>query len=297
MHDDQLHIDAEIARSMVAEQFPRYRGEPVVPLATTGTTNAIFRVGRHVVARFPLRATEPAVSLVTLHREAAAMAAFAEQSPVAASQPIGIGAPGPHYPLPWSLQRWLEGDVATPDGLSASIAFARDVAGLIARLRRVDTRGRRFAGEGRGGYLPDHDAWMAVCFEKSEGLLDVIRLRDIWERLRTQPSVGPDRMTHGDLIPWNLLVRGENLVGVLDTGGFGPADPALDLVAAWHLFDRDRRELIRMLLGSGEVEWKRGAAWAFQQAMGLVWYYRASNPAMAALGRSTLARLLEDADL
>ncbi|MCR6498263.1 phosphotransferase [Shinella sp. CPCC 101442] len=297
MHDDQLHIDADIARSMIAEQFPRYRGEPVVLLVATGTTNAIFRVGRHVAARFPLRADEPDACLATLHREAAAMAAFAEQSPFAASQPIGIGAPGPHYPLPWSLQSWLEGDVATPDGLSASIAFARDIAGLIARLRRVDTQGRRFAGEGRGGHLPDHDAWMAVCFEKSEGLLDVARLRDTWRRLRTLPSVGPDRMTHGDLIPWNLLVRGENLVGVLDTGGFGPADPALDLVAAWHLFDRDRRELIRTLLGSGEVEWKRGAAWAFQQAMGLVWYYRASNPAMAALGRSTLTRLLEDADL
>lgn len=47
-------------------------------------------------------------------------------------------------------------------------------------------------------------------------------------------------------------------------------------------------------MGSGEVEWRRGAAWAFQQAMGLVWYYRHSNPPMAALGSSTLKRLLDD---
>jgi len=28
--------------------------------------------------------------------------------------------------------------------------------------------------------------------------------------------------------------------------------------------------------------------------MGLVWYYRTSNPAMSALGRSTLRRIIDD---
>ncbi len=282
---------------MIREQFPQYRDLPITPLATTGTTNAIFRIGDNVAARFPLRAATPEMCAVALHHEADAMAAFAAQSPVASPRPLGIGAPGPHYPLPWSLQSWLEGDVATPDGLSTSTAFARDIARLITSLRRVETAGRPFSGEGRGGHLPDHDAWMALCLDKSEGLLDVPRLRAMWSRLRILPTASADGMNHGDLIPANLLVRGEALVGVLDTGGFGPADPALDLVAAWHLFDRERRDLIRALLGAGEIEWKRGAAWAFQQAMGLVWYYHISNPAMAELGRSTLARLLEDADI
>jgi hypothetical protein len=31
--------------------------------------------------------------------------------------------------------------------------------------------------------------------------------------------------------------------------------------------------------------------------MGLVWYYRTSNPRMAALGRSTLGRLLDDSEV
>jgi aminoglycoside phosphotransferase (APT) family kinase protein len=104
-------------------------------------------------------------------------------------------------------------------------------------------------------------------------------------------------MSHRDLIPANLLVEGERLVGVLDAGRFGPADPALDLVAGWHLLDASTRAVMRQELDCGEVEWKRGAAWAFQQAMGLVWYYARSNPAMAALGRSTLDRLLADPDL
>ncbi len=103
--------------------------------------------------------------------------------------------------------------------------------------------------------------------------------------------------SHCDLIPANLLVRGERLVGVLDGGGFAPADAALDLVAAWHLLERGPRQRLRGALGCGENEWCRGAAWAFQQAMGLVWYYRTSNPGMSAVGRRTLARILGDLDL
>lgn len=123
------------------------------------------------------------------------------------------------------------------------------------------------------------------------------RLRRIWARLRELPPSGPDVMSHRDLIPANLLVRGDRLVGVLDCGSFGPADPALDLVAAWHLFDRSRRETVHAHLGSSQLEWQRGAAWAFQQAMGLVWYYRSTNPAMSALGRSTLSRIIDDLEI
>jgi aminoglycoside phosphotransferase (APT) family kinase protein len=104
-------------------------------------------------------------------------------------------------------------------------------------------------------------------------------------------------MTHGDLIPPNLLVRDGRLAGVLDGGGFGPADPSLDLVAAWHLLDPRPRRALREALAADDLEWRRGAAWAFLQSMGLVWYYRRSNPVMSALGRSTLTRVLDDPEL
>jgi hypothetical protein len=67
-----------------------------------------------------------------------------------------------------------------------------------------------------------------------------------------------------------------------------------DLVAGWHLLDRDRRAVLRAEIGSDELEWQRGRAWAFAQAMGLGWYYRDSNPGMSRLGLSTLARVLHD---
>lgn len=297
MHSDQVHIDVDIVREMISDQFPEYCHKQVLRLDTTGTVNAIFRIGSSVAARFPLRAADPIECMLGLRKEAAAMAEFADHSPFAAPRSIGFGRPGPNYPMPWTVQSWIEGDVATPDGLAASTAFALDIASLVGSLRAASTMDRRFDGQGRGGNLTDHDDWMSICFKNSEGLLDVSRLRRTWTRLRELPFSGSDVMSHGDLIPANLLVRGEHLIGVLDCGSFGPADPALDLVAVWHLLDQDRRATVRTYLRSSEVEWKRGAAWAFQQAMGLVWYYRSSNPVMSALGRSTLARILDDPEI
>ena len=297
MHSDQIEIDTDTARRMIADQFPRFRHGRIRRLPQLGTVNAIFRIGSAAAARFPLRKGDPEECLDRLRNEAAAMTEFAEHAPVAAPLPLGIGRPDSGYPMPWSAQTWIDGTVATPTGLAASTSFARDIADLILSLRAADVDGRRFDGQGRGGVLRDHDEWMETCFRHSEGLLDVPGVRRVWARLRLLPASETDMMCHRDLIPMNLLVRGDRLVGVLDSGSFGPADPALDLVSAWHLFDRPRRDLLRARVGSGSVEWQRGAAWAFQQAMGLVWYYRTSNPPMSSLGAMTISRLVEDPEI
>ncbi|GAA4752382.1 aminoglycoside phosphotransferase family protein [Nocardioides endophyticus] len=295
MHEDQLEISEEAVRRLVAEQFPQWRDLPVRAVATAGTVNAIFRIGEDLAARFPLVAEDPAAVEAELKAEAGAARELADASTVPTPVPVALGRPGLGYPAPWSVQTWLPGQVATNADPASSTAFAEDLAGFISDLRRVDVRGRRFEGDGRGGSLPDHDEWLETCFAESEGLLDVPRLRAMWAELRTLPSVDPDAMCHRDLTPPNVLVRDGRLVGVLDGGGFSAADPALDLVGAWHLLDAVRREVLRDALRCSEVQWRRGMAWAFQQSMGLVWYYAESNPTMSRWGRRTLDRLLDDA--
>ena len=175
------------------------------------------------------------------------------------------------------------------------MGFAHDLAAFIGGVRSIDPAGRTFAGTGRGGDLTDHDAWMDTCFERSEGLLDVAVLRRLWQTFRDLPPLStPQTMTHGDLTPGNVLVADGRLVGVIDVGGLGPADPALDLVGAWHLLDDVPRDVLRADLGCDDLEWERGKAWAFEQSMGAVWYYRDSNPAMNRMGQHTLRRLLAD---
>ena len=294
MHADQLHVDARIVRRLVDAQFPQWRGLPVTQLPATGTVNAIFRIGDDLAARFPLVGHNPTQTRASLAAAAEAARELAVAATVRTPVPVAIGEPGAGYPLPWSVQTWLSGHDATVEDPGESAAFAHDLAELIAGLRAHDTRGRHFDGVGRGGHLPDHDVWLETCFQHSEGLLDTKVLRRIWAELRTLPEVDEDTMCHRDLIPPNVLVDDGRLVGVLDGGDFGPADPALDLVAAWHLLEQTPRDILRRELGCGDVQWRRGMAWAFQQAMGLVWYYVTSNPTMSQWGRRTLDRIIDD---
>jgi aminoglycoside phosphotransferase (APT) family kinase protein len=294
MHTDQLTITAELVRSLVDEQFPEWAELPIEPVASEGTVNAIFRIGDGLAARLPLRPDSPTVVRSLLEREAAAARELREHTSVAVPEPLAIGEPSAAFPLPWSVQTWLPGTTATVDDPAASDQFARDLAMFISEVRAIDARGRTFEGTGRGGDLRDHDGWMQTCFARSEQRLPVDHLRALWARLRALPRHAPDAMTHGDLVPGNVLVSAGRLVGILDVGGLGPADPALDLVGGWHLLDDERRSLARDLLGCGDVEWERGKAWAFQQAMGLVWYYESTNPAMSRLGRRTLERIIAD---
>jgi len=295
MHENQVHVADDLVRRLVDDQFPQWRRLPLQEVVAEGTDNAIFRIGDDLAARFPLHAQEADDARAALESEARALRELAAHSPVPTPVPVALGAPGHGYPLPWAVQTWLPGRVATQDDPGSSLAFAEDLAGFITSLRAVDTQGRPFSGRGRGGNLPDHDAWMDVCFRRSEGLLDVDSLRRLWGELRLLPREHPDVMSHKDLIPGNVLVRDGRLVGVLDGGAFGPADPALDLVSAWHLLGPGSREALRRALGCGDVEWGRGMAWAFEQSMGLVWYYAESNPTMSGLGRRTLTRLQDEA--
>lgn len=287
MHADQLEITPSTVRALIAEQFPQWAGLEVRRVSTEGTVNAIFRIGDALAARFPLRPGDPAT--ITAEFEAARELLAGTSVPV--PEPVALGEPGPGFAHSWSVQTWLPGTTGTDADPGDSSAFAHDLAAFIRELRAIDTRGRTFSGKGRGGDLSQHDAWVHECLEKSGDLVDVLYWGRQWEGFRELPRTAPDVMSHTDLIPGNVLVADGRLAGVLDVGGFGPADPALDLVSAWHLLGDRTRPVLRAGLEVDDLTWERGRAWAFEQAIGLVWYYERSNPTMSRLGSRTLARL------
>lgn len=263
MHPGQLTVTIGTVTALVAEQFPAWSELPVREVASHGTVNALFRIGDRLTARFPIEPDDPAGTLRWLESEAAAARTLAGGTRFPTPEPVALGKPGLGYPLPWSVQTWVPGAVATDADPGESDAFAHDLAEFISDVRAIGTQGRTFAGSGRGGELTSQDEWMETCLARSEGLLDVPRLRRMWQVLRTSPrSPVPDVMNHRDLMPGNVLVADGHLAGVIDVGSLGPADPALDLVGAWHLLETGPREILT------------------------------SNPVMSFIGRRTLDRLL-----
>jgi aminoglycoside phosphotransferase (APT) family kinase protein len=293
MHPDQISVSVATVRELLDAQFPEWAGLPIRRVASQGTVNAIVRIGDGLAARFPLQGTDVRATREWLEREARAARLLHGRTPFATPEPVALGDPGAGYPLPWSVQTWLPGTVAAEADPGGSLEFAHDLALFIRCVRKIDVAGRTFTGSGRGGDLRAHDDWVGMCLERSEAMVDVARLRRMWAEFREAPRIdAPDVMTHGDLIGGNVLVSGDRLSGIIDVGGMGPADPALDLVGAWHLLETAPRQALRDDLGCDDAEWMRGKAWAFEQALGALWYYVESNPAMSLMGRRTLERIV-----
>ncbi len=53
MHDDELAIDVGLVRRLVAGQFPALRDLSVREVRSTGTVNAIYRLGDDLCVRLP----------------------------------------------------------------------------------------------------------------------------------------------------------------------------------------------------------------------------------------------------
>jgi len=295
MHPGQLVVAVPTVRRLVASQFPEWSNLRIEAVSSSGTVSALFRIGDRLVARFPLQPGDLEEVRSWIESEAAVARELLGQRRFATPEPVAIGEPCEDFPLPWSVQSWIPGVTAFEADAAESVGLAEDLVEFIEGVRDIGTRGRTFRGAGRGGDLRSHDDWMEKCFVQSEGILDVPRLRDLWQSMRVLPRVdGGDVMNHGDLIVTNVLVTFGRIAGVLDVGGLGPADPALDLLSAWNLLESGPRGTMRRLLDSDDVEWARGQAWAFQQAIGLVWYYVDSNPTMSEIGRRTLDRIVRE---
>ncbi len=290
MHDDEVEVPPALVAELVRTRFPDWAGLPLTALHGTGTVNAVFRLGEDLVVRLPRR-PGPAAQLPA---ELAATRELFGRTRFPTPEVVAVGDPGAGYPFSWSVVRWIPGTPADEVGTADAQDLAADLAEFVRGVRDLSLHGRRFSGDGRGGDLHRHDGWVRECFERSGELLDVPALRALWERYLRLPHVSADVVTHGDLVPGNVLITGGRLAGVLDVGGLGPADPALDLIAGWHLFEGAARERFRAGCAGGDLDWVRGQAWAFVQAVGLVWYYVRSNPRMSSLGARTLARIVAD---
>jgi aminoglycoside phosphotransferase (APT) family kinase protein len=123
MHEDEVVLAHDIGRALIASQFPQWAQERIRRIDSSGTVNAIFRIGERYAARFPLLVADPDEMQRRLEAEARASGEFPRASPFPAPEPAGLGRPGDGYPLPWSVQTWLPGTDASQSNFSGSEAF------------------------------------------------------------------------------------------------------------------------------------------------------------------------------
>lgn len=289
MHADEVHLDAPLVGRLVTRRFPRWAGLPVRPLASSGTENAMFRLGADLVVRLP---RQPG-AVPNVRHEERWLPRLGPLLPVAVPEPLGIGEPDEEFPWPWSVYGWLEGHNPVAGAVREPRRLAADLGAFVRALRRIDPR------EGPPGYragpLQDRNEPTRAAIAELGGRIDTAAVTARWERDLDAPApTGPSVWAHGDLSPGNVLVDGGRLSAVIDFGCAGVGDPAVDLIVAWNLLPRAARDTFREAVGADDAQWARGRGWALSISLIQLPYYWDTNPALAENSRHVIAEILAE---
>lgn len=290
MHPDEVDADAPLVSRLIAAQFPRWAGLPVRRLASSGTENAMFRLGTDKVVRLPRRPG----AVENVAREQHWLARLGPGLRVAAPVPLAEGAPGEGFPWPWSVYGWLDGRNPVAGAVEEPQSLAADLGAFVAGLREVDARGG--PPSHRGGPLSERDGCTRDAIAQLRGRIDTDAVTALWEEaLRVPGRTVPPVWTHGDLSPGNVLVTGGRLTAVIDFGCVGVGDPAVDLIPAWNLLPASARHTFREAVGADDDEWARGRGWALSISLIQLPYYWETNPPLAESSRHVIKEILTEA--
>ena len=287
MHVDEVGIDEGLIRRLLVVQFPQWADLPLSRVEPAGTVNAIFRLGHALSVRLPRRngrTTPGSNELVWLPK-------LALQIPLEIPVPVAQGLPTDEYPWYWEIHTWVEGR-STPIEAIDSIQAARDLAGFVSALQKVDPAD---APRGRGIPLADRDKEFRHWLTKFGGDPAITTK---WERaLAAAPWMGPPMWHHGDLDVRNWLVRDGRITGVIDWESAGVGDPACDVMVAWKLHSVEARDAFREALPTDDATWDRARGWALSQAVAALAYYTPeNNPALYSEAEMWLKLILADTD-
>jgi aminoglycoside phosphotransferase (APT) family kinase protein len=273
-------------RELVAAQFPQWADEPLRRVPSSGTVNAIHRLGADKVVRIPFRPewAHPA-------QEAAVLTTLASALGDRMPRLRGLGEPSDPYPHSWLVLDWIDGERVDAATLGDAPRFAADILTLLADLRAVPVRADAPVGY-RGGALAPLDDAVRAALAAASDLVDVAALRDIWaDALSAGEWRGEPVWIHCDLLPGNILIDSTGrLRAVIDWEAAGVGDPACELMIGWAVLSAEGRRMLRATVD--DDTWRRGRGWALAQAAIALPYYRDTNADMVANSLRIIRELL-----
>jgi aminoglycoside phosphotransferase (APT) family kinase protein len=286
-------IDVSLARRLIDSQFPQWSHLPVTAVEFDGWDNRTFRLGSELTVRLPSGDWYAR----QVDKEQRWLPVLAPELPLPIPVPVAKGEPDSGFPYPWSVYRWLDGELASNARIADLPGFASALAGFLNALRRVDATGGPPPGEHnffRGGPLATYEGETLRAIDALGGEVPREAVERVWADAMTTSWDREPVWVHGDVATGNLLVRDGRLAAVIDFGSSGIGDPACDTVIAWTFLSGASRARFRAELDVDPGTWSRGRGWALWKALiSLVGHLERDAPD-AALARRDIERILAD---
>jgi len=283
-------ISVELARSLLARQHPDLAGLPIA-LAAEGWDNAVFRLGDQLSLRLPRRV----VGAELIRHEQRWLPLLKDLLPLAIPAPVRIGTAQDDYPWPWSITPWFEGetaDLAPPDEDQGELLGSFFHA--LHKPAPEDAPRNPVRGVPLSARLSAYQARVKGLANKGVTLDPTVL--DVWADALAAPNDAAPTWIQGDPHPRNIVVLNGRISAIIDWGDLGQGDRASDLAAIWMVFPSARARRLAMAACDDvtEATWRRAQGWAVLYGVMLLDAGLTDDPRMAAIARSTFARLIED---
>jgi len=287
-----LAISSALVSGLIGRQCPQWAGLPIKPVVSAGTDNALFQLGTDFCVRMP----KAEWSTTLIRKEAEWLPKLHHQLPLAIPELAWLGAPDKTFPWPWAVYHWLAGNDAISHPPTDTVQAAIDLGAFVRALHDRDPEAGPRAGAinfYRGVPLSLRDTPTRQGIGRISDEFDTHALLGAWDTALAVPRWAARGVwVHGDLHAGNLLTHNGRLSAVLDFGGLGVGDPAVDLMPGWTLFSGDARERFRIAVGADDHTWGRARGWTLSVAVVALAHYRGSNEALAQASRRALESVL-----
>lgn len=290
-----------VVTELLHEQAPHLAHLPVRLSPTSGSSNWVFRLGDVLAVRMP-RSDD---FTEDLRNEIRWLPRLTSALPVPVPEVVSVGQANETFPRPWTVVSWVPGEPPGALDRGQQERLALTLGGFLQSLHAVDAGGHPSGAEHWGYRCGEPvtatiDGWAERAAEALADLFDPCAVLEAWRRVREVPAATePACLVHTDLSAENLLIHSDGrLAGVIDFGGLGVGDRAVDLLYAWSLLDAPARQVLKAAAAADEATWLRARAWAFVgPGLATLAHYRHTMPARSARLTSMLETIAAEVDV
>ena len=288
MHSNEFLYNLDVVREVISKTEIEFN--LVVEINKSGTDNRVFKIDNEYILRLPRTKNASEV----MQYEQLVLKNFGIASSVKIPKMIFEGHPGKYYPFYYSIYEYIDGSdlFHTKNNVNMQ-SVANDLGDFINALHKTQCDNLQKSSRG-DGLQKKNDEFMKAfnVFDAKFNKDDILIL---WNKLMQVPNWKSAPVTlHSDILPMNIIIKNDQLEAVIDFSYVGYGDPAVDLMPAWTIFDKETRPIFLSKTNYDTDTILRAMGWALSFAVIAIPYYKHTNNAIYSIAKKTLEEVLLD---